>query len=181
MDMNFCNNLKRSGAICGLVCLTLANCGNGKFDDLDRFMAEKRARPGGAMTPIPAFQAQQSFRYGASALRTPFGRPNAIRRYARWQSAKAVPPDFERPRELLEQHTIASLFMVGSLSQGGDDWSLIEDPQGNIHRVKVGSYLGHNHGRVVETGKDYVVVVEVLADGNGGWTNRPRIIELRDS
>lgn len=162
-----------------LASLALVHCDTDRFGDLDRFMAEKRARPSGALEPVPPFLSQPAFAYGASALRTPFGRPNGLGNYAHLQSAVAAPPDFQRPSELLEQYAIAALNMVGSLSLEGRDWSLIEDPLGGVHRVRVGHYLGHNHGRVVEITGTHVVAIEVIADGNDGWVQRPRMIELR--
>ncbi len=37
--------------------LLLAGCGSADFSDLDSFMAEKKARPGGIIEPIPTFKA----------------------------------------------------------------------------------------------------------------------------
>ena len=38
-------------------------------------MAEKRARPGGIIAPIPTFKAYEAFGYSATTLRSPFERP----------------------------------------------------------------------------------------------------------
>ena len=50
----------------------LAGCGSRDFSDLDAFMNEKRARPGGIIDPIPTFKAYEAFSYGATRLRSPF-------------------------------------------------------------------------------------------------------------
>lgn len=157
----------------------LAGCGGDNFSDLDAFMEEKRARPGGVIAPIPTFKAYEAFAYSATALRSPFDRPIEVRDIQRLQAISTVKPDESRPKEFLEQFTFDSLQMVGTLERSGDEWTLIKDPEGGIHRVSVGNYLGRNHGKVVEMTDTYVAVVEIVSDGTtDGWVERPRTIEL---
>ena len=161
-----------------LVSLVLAGCSSGEFSDLDQFMAEKRARPGGVIVPIPPFKAYKAFSYSATTLRAPFDRPIEVREITQLQSVSAVKPDERRPKEFLEQFTFDSLSMVGSLSRSGTDWTLLRDPQGGVHRVKVGNFVGRNHGKIVEMTETYLAVVEIVSDGNDGWVERPRTIKL---
>ncbi len=156
----------------------LIGCTSEEFTDLDQFMAEKRARPGGVIAPIPPFKAYKAFSYSATTLRSPFDRPIEIREITQLQSISTVEPDPERPKEFLEQFTFDSLGMVGSLSRAGTDWSLILDPDGGVHRVKVGNFLGRNHGKIVEMTETYVAVIEIVSDGNDGWVERPRTVKL---
>ncbi len=157
---------------------TLVSCSSNEFTDLDEFMAQKRARPGGVIAPIPPFKAYKAFSYSATTLRSPFDRPIEIREITQLQSVSTVKPDDERPKEFLEQFTFDSLGMVGTLSRSGVDWGLIRDPEGGVHRVRVGNFLGRNHGRIVEMTDNYVAVVEIVSDGNEGWVERPRTIKL---
>ena len=39
----------------------LGGCADRGFDDLDAFMADKRARPGGVIEPIPTFKPYEPF------------------------------------------------------------------------------------------------------------------------
>jgi len=159
--------------------LLLSACGGSNFSDLDAFMSEKRARPGGVIAPIPTFKAYEAFSYSATALRSPFDRPIEVRDIQRLQSISTVKPDPNRAKEFLEQFTFDSLAMVGNLERGGNEWTLVRDPEGGIHRVSVGNYLGRNHGKVVEMTDTYVAVVEIVSDGSAdGWVERPRTIEL---
>lgn len=88
-------------------------------------------------------------------------------------------PDTNRAREYLERFTLDSLLMVGSLERGGQDWTLIRDPDGGIHRVRMGNFLGRDHGRIVEMGGTFIAVIEIVPDGTeDGWVERPRTIEL---
>ena len=107
--------------------LLLAGCGSSDFSDLDNYMAEKRARPGGIIAPIPTFKAYEAFAYSATRLRSPFDRPIEVREITQLQAISAVKPDETRAKEFLEQYTFDSLSMVGTLERGGDDWALIKD------------------------------------------------------
>jgi type IV pilus assembly protein PilP len=157
----------------------LVGCGGNDFSDLDRFMAEKKARPGGVIAPIPTFKAYEPFAYSATRLRSPFDRPIEVREITQMAGSSAIKPDEDRPREFLEQFTFDSLAMVGTLARGGQDWALVRDPDGGIHRVTGGNYLGRNHGEIVELTGTYIAVVEIVTDGTSdGWVERPRTIEL---
>jgi len=113
----------------------LVSCSSDEFTDLDQFMAEKRARPGGVIAPIPPFKTYKAFSYSATTLRSPFDRPIEIREITQLQSVTTVEPDDNRPREFLEQFTFDSLAMVGILSRAGVDWSLIREPEGGVDRA----------------------------------------------
>jgi len=159
--------------------LLLSACGSKDFSDLDAFMASKRDRPGGVIAPIPTFKAYEAFSYSATTLRSPFDRPVEVREIAQLQAISAVKPDENRPKEFLEQFTFDSLRMVGTLERDGVSWTLISDPEGGVHRVTLGNYLGRHHGKIVEMTDTYVGVVEIVSDGNkDGWVERPRTIKL---
>jgi type IV pilus assembly protein PilP len=162
-----------------LLGLALSACSNRDFSDLDAFMAEKRARPGGIIAPIPTFKAYEAFAYSATTLRSPFDRPIEVREITQLQAMSAVKPDENRAKEFLEQFTFDSLSMVGTLERGDTEWTLIQDPEGGVHRVKLGNFLGRNHGKIVETTDSFVAVVEIVSDGTeDGWVERPRTIKL---
>ena len=157
----------------------LSACSGGDFSDLDAFMAEKRARPGGIIAPIPTFKTYEAFAYSATTLRSPFDRPIEVREIAQLQAISAIKPDDNRPKEFLEQFTFDSLRMVGSLERGQGNWTLVKDPDGGVHRVAIGNFLGRHHGKIVEMTDTYVAVVEIVSDGTqDGWVERPRSIKL---
>ncbi len=165
--------------VLSLCSTVLVSCGSSEFSDLEEFMSDKRAQPGGVMTPIPPFKTYTAFSYSATTLRSPFDRPIEIREITQLQSVSTVKPDQNRPKEFLEQFTFDSLSMVGTLSRAGVDWSLMRDPEGGVHRVKLGNFLGRNHGKIVELTEAYVAVIEIVSDGNEGWVERPRTIKLQ--
>lgn len=174
--------MKRSPLTPLLMCLlgaVLAGCSSRDLSDLDDYMAEKRTRPGGIIAPIPTFKAYEAFAYSATALRSPFDRPIEVREIAQLQAIAAIKPDQNRAKEFLEQYTFDSLRMVGTLERDDIQWTLIKDPDGGVHRVKAGNFLGRNHGKIVEMSDTYVSVVEIVSDGTSdGWVERPRTIKL---
>ncbi|MCB1703487.1 MAG: pilus assembly protein PilP [Halioglobus sp.] len=174
--------MKRSPTTPLLLCLVaalLTGCSGDDLSDLDAYMEEKRTRPGGIIAPIPTFKAYEAFAYSATALRSPFDRPIEVREIAQLQAIAAIKPDDNRAKEFLEQYTFDSLRMVGTLERDDVQWTLIKDPDGGVHRVKTGNFLGRNHGKIVEMSDTYVSVVEIVSDGTpDGWVERPRTIKL---
>ncbi|MCP4211715.1 MAG: pilus assembly protein PilP [Halieaceae bacterium] len=157
----------------------LTGCSKADFSDLDTFMEEKRSRPGGIIAPIPTFKAYEAFAYSATTLRSPFDRPIQVREIAQLQAVSAIKPDENRAKEFLEQFTFDSLQMVGTLERDDTSWTLIKDPQGGVHRVRVGNFLGRHHGKIVDMTDTFVGVVEIVSDGTAdGWVERPRAIKL---
>jgi len=70
--------------------------------------------------------------------------------------------------------------MVGTLAQQGTLWSLVADGAGGVHRVRVGNYLGKDHGKIVETTETSIAVEEIVPNGVGGWIRKPRTITLTE-
>jgi type IV pilus assembly protein PilP len=165
-----------------LLCLLgglLGACSAGDLADLDRFMEEKRAQPGGVIAPLPTLKAYEAFAYSATNLRSPFDRPIEVRKPTQLQAIAAIKPDENRAKEFLEQFTLDSLLMVGTLVRDKNNWTLIKDPEGGVHRVHAGNYLGRHHGKVVDMTDTYVAIVEIVSDGTAeGWVERPRSIKL---
>lgn len=164
-----------------VICLSsLVGCvGGDDFSDLRAYMDEVRARPKGTIEPLPKFHPYEAFTYSASALRSPFQPPIKVDLSARSKGAKDVKPDESRVRQFLEGFNIEIFEMVGTLSRDEGVFGLVRGA-GGVHRVKVGDYLGRNHGRVVTIDESKIEVVEIVPDGSGGWLERPRTIILKE-
>jgi type IV pilus assembly protein PilP len=164
-----------------LLAIVLAGCGGSEFPDLDQYMAEVKARPAGHIQPIPAFTAYKSFTYSAAGLRNPFQQPVEVKEITRLQRLVKVKPDQNRPKEFLEQFAIDALTMVGTVQMDGTLWALVQDADGSVHRVRVGNYLGKNHGHIVELTENHVSVIEIVSNGPEEWVERPHKLALRTS
>ena len=160
--------------------LLLTACGgDSPFADLDAFVAAKRAAPSGQIPPIPALKAYRAFSYTASGLRAPFNRPVDVKEIARLEAASNVKPDTKREKEFLEQYSLDSLTVVGTVRLSGALWALVKDSDGGVHRVRKNNYLGRNYGKIIEVAENYLTVIEIVSTGGDGWVERPRSLELK--
>lgn len=88
-------------------------------------------------------------------------------------------PDFDRPREYLENFSLDALVMVGTLKRKDEIWALIVDKHGILHKVKTGNYLGQNSGKIITINEEYLAVEEIVSDEQGGWTTRNATIKIQ--
>ena len=154
-------------------------CG-GDMDDLDRYINEIKARPGGRIEPLPEIKPYEVFTYTADAegFRSPFV-PDAPQAAA-GGSINDTRPDPDRSREYLESFPLDSLRMVGTLELGGTNYGLVQTSDGLIHRVVPGNYIGQNDGRIVRVTESEIELVEIISDGIGGYLEREAAISLAD-
>jgi len=159
-----------------LACLQLAllaACSSAD-DDLQRFIDQTKREGGGRVEPLPEVKPYQTYTYAASSLRSPFvpNGPSGGNSYLR--------PDPKRNREFLEQYSLDTLRMVGTLKLGGDSYGLIETKDGLVHRVVVGNYVGQNDGRITSITPAKILVREIVPDGTGGYVERPAALVLNN-
>lgn len=173
--------LKRGSWLLPLCALLLQGCTKSdQFADLQSYIQEVRAKPKGAIEPLPKFKPYESFSYSASGMRSPFDRPVEIQAMQRRVEGEKVAPNNDRPKEFLESFNIDSLMMVGTIARADQNWALLSDGNGGIHRVTQGNYLGRNHGRVIAVQDNKIEVVEIVPDGQGGWVERPRTLDMKE-
>lgn len=163
-----------------MVLVGLAGCNNDQeFSDLNTFINEVRARPSGSIEPLPKFRPYETFTYNAANLRSPFQPPVKIDPLNRQKGSRLVKPDETRVKQFLEGFNIESFEMVGTIGNESGTFALLRGA-GGVHRVKVGDYLGRNHGRIVSVSDAQVDVIEIVPDGEGAWLERPRSISLKE-
>ncbi|HED35835.1 MAG TPA: hypothetical protein ENJ08_16700 [Gammaproteobacteria bacterium] len=158
--------------------LGLTGCVSNDMSDLEAFVKNTKATYKGKVKPLPEFKHQPPYVYAASDIRDPF-KPVVDIEVASGPY-RGPRPDESRPREPLEEFSLDSLKMVGTLAQKDGEWALIKDPDGLLHRVAVGHYMGKNYGRVVSVDEEKVALVELVPDFNGGWTERNAAIALSE-
>ncbi|MGV8860963.1 MAG: type 4a pilus biogenesis lipoprotein PilP [Pseudomonas sp.] len=168
-----------------LLCMSVAliglsGCDNGnQFGDLQTYMDEVRARPTGVIEPLPKFRPYEAFTYSAATLRSPFQPPVKIDLVRRQKGSQQVKPDETRVKQFLEGFNIEQFEMVGTMANDSGTFALMHGG-GGVYRMKVGDYLGRNHGRIVSISDSQVDVVEIVPDGEGAWLERPRSISLKE-
>ena len=163
------------------VALAVAGCTRGvtstpgEAPNLEKWVADVKARPAPALDPLPVMQQFETFEYAAQSLRDPFS--NAFSD----QSGGSGPrPDPNRPRQALEQFPLDSLDMVGTIGRGPGEVGLVMAPDKVTYRVRPGAYMGQNDGRITAVYEDRIELVELVPDGAGGWLERPASVALED-
>lgn len=161
-------------------CVLLVGCDSGgDFADLQSFMDEVKAKPKGAIEPLPKFQAYEAFTYNAASLRSPFQPPIKIDLIQREKGSKEIKPDEARVKQFLEGFNIETFEMVGTLKNETGAYALVKGA-GGVHRVRAGDYLGRNHGKIMAIDESKIEVMEIVPDGEGGWLERPRTLPLKE-
>jgi type IV pilus assembly protein PilP len=157
----------------------LAGC-SGDQSDLQKFVAAEKAKKPGPIEPLPQIQPYETFDYDAHNLRSPFVPDTEATQSAegRQGSGTGLQPDFNRNKEYLEQFPLDALTMVGTIERGGESYALVSDPDGAVHRIQPGNYLGQNHGKVTSVNDTQIRVTEIVPDGLGGWMERQAAIGL---
>ncbi|MEM7001831.1 MAG: pilus assembly protein PilP [Pseudomonadota bacterium] len=156
----------------------LAACSpNRDYSDLQAFMKQEDERKGGRIEPLPPIKTVAPFSYQVGNLRSPFEPPIVVRKVDR-ASGPQVTPDFNRVKQYLEQFAISQLSMVGTLAQFNQNFALVRDTEGGVHRVQTGDYLGRDHGRVLTVDEASIDLIEIVPDGSGGWVERARTVAL---
>ena len=163
-----------------LICtFALGGCaGSDKDDELAAFYAEVEARGKGRIEPLPPFEQVAPFSYQAGNQRSPFEPPVAVAIKAPPKSGRKVRPDATRVKHYLEQFNIGQLAMVGTLAQAGAHYALVRDVEQGVHRVRMGDYMGSDHGKVVKIDETSIELLEIVSDGSGGWVERQRLVTM---
>lgn len=157
--------------------LLLVGC-DSRIDAVNEEMANIRNQPPLPIEPAPVFPPVPTFDYAAHQLKSPF-LPSSLAAELKIMSGKRVYPNLSRQLQPLESYAIESLNMKGSMrSQSGQILALIQTPDGEIERIQRGSYMGMNHGRVVNITPTQIDLVEIVPDGREGYVERPRSLVL---
>ena len=151
----------------------VAGCSSGD-DDLQQFITETNKEAGGRVEPLPEVKPYQTYIYADAALRSPFlpSSPNAGNPNLR--------PDAHRNREFLEQYSLDTMKMVGSMQETGTIFGLVQTKDGIVHRVTVGNFIGQNDGKITAITPSKIDVREIVPDGLGGYIERPAALALND-
>jgi type IV pilus assembly protein PilP len=150
----------------------MAGCG-GDSDDLRQYIEEIKARKTKDIEPIPQIKPHESFLYVEAGRRDPFANVPKQKPVSGELGALIDP---RRNREPLEEFPLDALRLVGTLSIRGQQFALIRDPTGVVHRVTLGNYLGQNYGKITSIAETEVNLREIVPDGFGGYLERQAVI-----
>jgi type IV pilus assembly protein PilP len=155
---------------------------SGCFDDtsdLRTHIATVQANTPNFIKPMPTISKFDHFSYSSQTLRSPFDKPKteAIQQKIQ-QMSGCLSPDPRRRKQPLENFSLSSLSMRGTLGDQGVIWALVESSDATLHRVAVGSYLGLNNGKITAVSQQNVKVRELIPDGAGCWLERETVVKM---
>ena len=156
--------------LCGGV---LAGC-SGRDGELTAFIEATKKEPGGRIEPLPEVKPYDSYVYSSANLRSPFV-PGGSR-----GATNGPRPEVQRNREFLEQFSLDTLKMVGTLKLNGQGYGLVQVADGRVQRVLVGNHVGQNDGRITDIVPNRISVIELVPDGLGGYIERPAALALNE-
>jgi type IV pilus assembly protein PilP len=145
-------------------------------DELSRFIDDTKKEQGGRVESLPEVRPYETFVYAATDMRSPFlpgGRGDA-------SGLAGLRPDSKRNREFLEQFSLDTLKMVGTLKLAGRMYGLVQTKDGLVHRVSDGNYMGQADGKITEVTPAKIAVTEIVPDGLGGYMERPAALGLNE-
>jgi type IV pilus assembly protein PilP len=144
--------------------------------ELARFIEDTKKEPGGRVEPLPEIKPYETFVYSAAELRSPFlpSSPGSGAGYG------GIRPDAKRNREFLEQFSLDTLKMVGTLRLGAQMFGLVQTKDGLVHRVTAGNHLGQAEGKITDITPAKITLVEIVPDSLGGYMERPAALALNE-
>lgn len=164
-------------ALVTVLLLSLAGCADPQMGALDRELADIRTNPGPTVDmQLPDIPDYESVSYLASEQRSPFV-PRQVDEQREAPAEGSLAPPVDRPREPLEAYDISELDLVGTLTVGGQPSALVRSPEGQVHRLRTGNYLGTDHGRIVGITESSILLVELVME-RGQWVERSRQVTL---
>lgn len=184
MMFNAKKTLMRTGLIA--IAFVVSGCVSSDMSDLEAQVAEILARPGGRLEPLPEIKPYEAYAYKSAqeGARDPFqlfyqASSTEVAEAQDSGLTEAMEREIKhRNREELENYELDSLRMVGTLEDQDAQWGIIRDPQGVVHRVRVGNYLGRNIGKILTIQEDKIELREIVRNIDGRWEERQAAIAL---
>ena len=141
----------------------------------EQAMTDIRNQPAQPIEPPPKAELVEDFVYSASTQRSPFLPPSLVNVQGPATSIDGVRPDITRVKEPLEQYELSQLVFRGVvISPEGQQYALVQRPDGSVASVRVGNYLGLNEGRIVEITPTQINLIEIVPDSRAGFVEKPQ-------
>jgi type IV pilus assembly protein PilP len=160
-------------ALIGIAAL-LAGCSS-KDSELEAFISRVSQEQPGGVEPLPEVKPSENYIYAVQAMRSPF-----VPGGSGDSSSPSLRPDVKRNREFLEQYSLDTLKMVGTLLMNDRRYGLVQTRDGVVHRVLSGNYIGQNDGRITRVEDSKINITEIVPDGLGGYMERPASLALNE-
>ena len=175
-----------------LAILGIAGCVSGDMSDLEKQVSKIMSKPGGRLESLPEIKPYEAYVYesGKSMARNPFKRFYVVEQSLAIEESEGPVDDGlteemrseiqNRNREELEGFELDSIKMVGTLQNEDNNWGIVIDPGGIVHRVKTGNYIGLNIGKITSVQEEQIEVREIMKDNSGRYEERKALLPLTE-
>ena len=175
-----------------LAILGVAGCVSGDMSDLEKQVSKIMSKPGGRLEPLPEIKPYEAYVYESGKLgaRNPFKRFYVVEQSLAIEESEGPVDDGlteemrneiqNRNREELEGFELDSIKMVGTLQSEDNHWGIVLDPDGIVHRVKTGNYIGLNIGKITSIEEEQIEVREIIKDNSGRYGERKALLPLTE-
>jgi len=154
-----------------IVFITFINACSRNDTDLRIYMSTVKMKPAKPIEPIPQFLPLASFKFPENEnRRSPF-------KPVEQNKNDSNAPDRHRIKQPLEEFPLENLKFVGTLKEGDSVWALIQRPDSQIIRVRVGDYMGRDYGRISQISNDFLKLEETIKT-SGKWEKQSITINM---
>ena len=161
-------------AAIGIASVWLSGCAD-RIGMAEQDMEAIRNSPAQPIADAPKAELIEDFVYSANMLRSPFLPPSLVNVQGPATAIDGVRPDITRTKQPLEQYELSQLTFRGMvISPEGQQYALVQRPDGSVASVKIGDYLGLNDGRIVEITPTQINLIEIVPDNRAGFVERPQ-------
>lgn len=165
-----------------LLAAVLSGCGDAEHQDIKQWMDESSRDLRGRVKPLPELKPFPLIAYEAHDQMDPFS-ANRVEPEKR-EGGGGARPDFDRPREQLENFPLESLQFIGIVSKTkSKDRHALVQVDGVVYQASKGNYMGQNFGRIAAITDTEIILKEIVQDPSGqttDWVERQMTLQLLD-
>jgi len=163
-------NLSIRLSIISCAVLMLSACGNDGFSDLELFIEEtiEESKKNKGIPSLEEIGKVDFFYFELDGSRDPFIPTEQVEEAVEEELDlpkkifNGIRPDFSRIKEDLESFPLDALKMVGTVKTD-QLWGLVRSEEG-IQKVKVGNYMGKNHGKIIQISTMEIKLEEIVKE-----------------
>lgn len=175
-----------------ILVLMLSACGQNDMSDLEKFIQDTVEKPGKGIEPLEKIAESDYFYFDADHdLRNPFITPEnmeeeeeeveeeEVEEIVPVRIPNGIKPDLTRIKQDLEYFPLDTLSMVGTVKTD-QLWALVRFEEG-VKKVKVGDYVGKNHGIITHISDVLIKLEEIIAEDidQEWWIKQARELPLK--
>lgn len=182
--MTWHKTLGRTGSVAGslVLLLMLSACGDASVNEVRQWMETTKAEVRPQVQPLSEPKKFIPFGYVNKSEIDPFNPNKLLGAIAKLKDSTKKGPviDETRVREYLEGYPLDTLKMVGFLEKKGVFVALIQVEK-SVYQVKVGNYVGQNHGKITKITESEVDISEIVQDATGDNVEHEAKLELQET